>query len=111
MKFAILAVLSAAIGLQGCQSVLGFNEALVPQLKPIEARIATVKTCGDMVRDATGVVGEQPGAQLNADQALRLVQACEQRDKDGSVTIDPQGARKALRGALQPSAVVGAVAP
>lgn len=87
------AALSACAPLQG---LVGFNNALLPQLKPIDVKIHTDISCGDMARDVLGT----GGAQLTADQAVAIVQFCERRDATQTLQMDPQGGRKALDAAV-----------
>jgi len=96
-------------GCAGLQGLAGFNNALLPQLKPIDARIHTDITCGDLARNVLGF-----GGSISADQAVAIVQFCERRDSTQTLTLDPQGARKALDQAIShassPVGVVAAVA-
>lgn len=100
MRFSLLAgaalVAASAVALSGCAGVSAFNSALIPQLKPVDARIHTDVSCGDMASQVLGV----SGGQLSAPAALAIVQFCERRDATQTLTLDPQGARKVLGGIL-----------
>jgi hypothetical protein len=92
LAFAALA--AASLAMSGCAGVRAFNSALVPQLKPVDARIHTDVTCGDMAAQVLGVTA----GQLSAPAAVAIVQFCERRDATQTLTLDPQGARKVLDG-------------
>ena len=95
-----LAALGVAASISGCDTLAGlakFNQALVPEFKPIDARIHSDITCGDLAAQLLGVAADQ---KLSAGQAVAIVQFCERRDATQVLTLDPQGARKVLQGAL-----------
>lgn len=105
----------AAVAVSGCQALQGltaFNSALVPQLKPVDAKIHTDVTCGDMAAQVLGVTAGTN--QLSASQAVAIVQFCERRDATQTLTLDPEGARKVLNGIVNKPAGLsagGLVAP
>jgi hypothetical protein len=89
------AILCAAVALSGCaglQGLVGFNNALLPQLKPVDVRIHTDVTCGDMAAQVLGI----SGGQMTPAAAVGIVQFCERRDATQTLQMDPQGARRAL---------------
>ena len=96
-RFMTLAACAAlALTTSGCAQLAAFNTGLVPELKPLELRVKTDKSCGALAREVAGV-GDQ---KLTADQALAVVEYCEDRDRAMALTIDPNAARKVLQGAL-----------
>lgn len=118
MKTILLAGVACvgALALSGCslfQGLTAVNSALIPQLKPVDARIHTDVSCGDMAAQVLGIAG----GQLSAPAAVAIVQFCERRDATQTLTLDPQGARKVLDGMVNKppvplaSAVIPAVAP
>lgn len=106
---------AAALALSGCaamQGLAGFNNALLPQLKPVDLKIHTDTTCGDMAAQVLGV----GGGQISAAAAVSIVQFCERRDATQMLMMDPQGARKALdmvitKAPAVPIAAAAGVAP
>jgi hypothetical protein len=100
MKLMLLAGCAlACVALAGCQAMqglVGFNNALLPQLKPVDVRIHTDVTCGDMAAQVLGI----SGGQMTPAAAVGIVQFCERRDATQTLQMDPQGARKALDGAI-----------
>lgn len=100
MRFRLLVgaalVAASAFALSGCAGLTAFNSALVPQLKPVDARIHTDVSCGDMAAQVLGVTA----GQLSAPATVAIVQFCERRDATQTLTLDPQGARKVLSGIL-----------
>jgi hypothetical protein len=108
---AAAALTTASLGLSGCAGLSAFNTALIPQLKPVDAKIHTDTTCGDMAAQVMGITETE----LTAKQAVAIVQFCERRDATQTLTLDPQGARRVLAGALNgkgaASLAVGSVVP
>lgn len=99
----------AALSLSGCQAIqgiVGFNNALLPELKPVDVRIHTDVTCGDMAAQVLGI----SGGQMTPAAAVGIVQFCERRDATQTLQIDPQGARKALDGAIAQAGNPAAIA-
>jgi hypothetical protein len=91
-------VCATAVALSGCQSLAAFNNALLPTLKPIDATIHTDHTCAEF---ADSVLAQRPDTDS---RTLQLwMHACEGLNKDHTLTLDPQAARKALEQALKPS--------
>lgn len=103
------AACAAALALSGCAGLTAFNSALIPQLKPVDARIHTDISCGDLAANVLGTAG----GQLSGAQVAAIVQYCERRDATQTLTLDPQGARKVLEGVVNKpaGAVAAAVAP
>lgn len=94
-----VAAATLCLSLSGCAGISQFNSALVPTLKPLDVSIHTDTTCGDLASMVMGMT------QLDAVGALAVVRACEQRDASTRLTVDLQGARKALPGLMKPSLV------
>lgn len=97
--WAFLGFALACVALSGCtglQAIAGFNNALLPQLKPVDVRIHTDVTCGDMAGQVLGI----SAGQMSAQAAVAIVQFCERRDATQTLQMDPQGARKALDQAI-----------
>jgi hypothetical protein len=92
------------------QGLTAFNSALVPELKPVDAKIHNDVTCGDLAAKVMAIAngaqnGAAPTASLSPQQVLAIVQFCEQRDATTTLQLDPQGARKVLEGLVnKPSA-------
>lgn len=100
------AALALAASVSACGSLTAFNAALVPQLRPVDAKIHTDVTCGDMAAQVLGVTAGNN--QLTAPQAVAIVQFCERRDATQTLTLDPQGARKVLDGIVNKPAGLSA---
>ena len=97
-RMIFVAVLATA--LTGCAALGGladFNDALVPELKPIDARIHSDLTCGDIGKAVLAeLAGNPAAAPISAASALNIVAACERRDESMTIKIDPQAARKVI---------------
>jgi hypothetical protein len=87
LKLVVLAVVLAGIGLLngGCTA---FGRALLPQLPAAELRVKPAVSCSEF---AALVAASGP---LAAPQLMALYGACEKLQ--GGMTIDPEGARRAL---------------
>lgn len=107
-KLLVVGASALALSLSGCGSLTAFNKALLPTLKPIDARIHQDETCGDLARKVMGVTAEN---KLTADQALAIVEFCEKRDASSTLTLDPQGARQVLDKALSNPAAAALPSP
>ncbi len=94
-------MLAVAILVSGCNSLAGFSDALVPQLVPIDARLHSDRTCGDLATAALAAMSGNAGAAGVSPQAvLAIVKECEARDDSTTIRVDPQGARKAFHNAV-----------
>lgn len=85
----VLLIAAASLMLSGCLTRAG--RALVPQLKPADIGITFKTSCSDLVAKANA--GDVP---LSNGQLVALYSACEQMQNEQRVTIDPEGARKAI---------------
>lgn len=84
----VLILVAAGLLLSGCITRVG--RALVPQLKPADVGITFKTTCSDLAAKVLAA-GAMETAQL-----IGLYSACEQMQAEQRVTIDPEGARKAI---------------
>jgi len=102
----------ACVAMSGCAALQGFNAvntALVPQLKPIDARMHTDITCSDLASALLAASSGVPNAApLSPQQIIALVKACENRDQSTTITIDPQGGRQALNSVVAKAAAAPA---